>query len=373
MAEFIPAPEVGALREVVRDHCRRVWDEPAVRAVSEDGKAVTDAWQALGTQLGVLGLGVPEKWRGSGAGTVAAAAAAEELGGALAPVPYLSAAFAARLLVDSGDEAACGQLLADLCTGSRTFAVVGTDASGDWGRPSTVASRGPDGWRLDGAAASVVDGPVATDLLVVTEGPALFHVDVAAAGVTRDPVPTLDLTRPQADLRFVSVPARRVGDAVDLAGATSVVVTLLAAELVGVARTMLDTAVSYAKSRLQFGRPIGSFQAVKQRCADMLVELELARSVADHAAWTHDHGGDDPALATSLAQVVTTDAARRVTGDALQVLGGVGFTWEHPAHLYYKRAVAAAALWGGRAHRDRLAALAIDGEVDAEERDSHVR
>ena len=359
MTEFVPTPEVADLRAAVRDHCGRTWDEQAVRAVSEEGKPAQEAWRELGTQLGVLGLTVPERWGGGGAGVVEAAVVAEELGAALAPVPYLSAAFAARLLTDSGDEAACADLLPALCAGERTYAVVTT--------PVSVTKDG-SAWRLTGTAAQVVDGPGATDLLVVTDG-ALFHVDTATEGGTLDPVPTLDLTRRQADVRFDGAPARRVGAGVDLAAATEVVVTLLAAELVGVARTMLDVAVSYAKERLQFGRPVGSFQAVKQRCADLLVEVELARSVAEHAAWTHDHGGDDPALATSLAQVVATDAARAVTGGAIQVLGGVGFTWEHRAHLYYKRAVAAAALWGGRDHRDRLALLA----VDQNERNRHVR
>lgn len=340
--EFVPAPETADLRATIRDHCGRTWAEPAVRAVAEEGEPVADAWRALGAELGVLGLAVPEKWGGGGAGVVETAVVAEELGAALAPVPYLSAAYAARLLTGSGDDTACADLLPGLCAGERIFAVATLQSTQD---------------SLGGTAEQVVDAPVATDLLVVADG-ALFHVDTAAHGVTLDPVPTLDLTRPQAYVHLGGVRARRVGRA-DPA-ATDVVVTLLAAELVGVARTMLDVAVSYARDRRQFGRPIGSFQAVRQRCADMLVGVEQARSVAEHAAWTHDHGGDDPALAASLAQVVATGAARTVTGDAIQVLGGVGFTWEHRAHLYYKRAVSAGALWGGRGHRDRLAALAID-------------
>jgi alkylation response protein AidB-like acyl-CoA dehydrogenase len=345
VSEFVPTRETADLRAAVKDHCGRTWHEQAVRAVAEEGKSITDAWRALGGQLGVLGLTVPEKWGGGGAGVVETAVVAEELGATLAPVPYLSAAYAARLLTGSGEDEACAELLPGLCSGERIFAVA--QSTSDYG-----------------VVGQVVDAPHATDLLVIV-GDVLFHVDTA--GVTLDPVPTLDLTRPQADVHLDG--ARRIGRA-DPA-ASDVVVTLLAAELVGVARAMLDVAVSYAKERLQFGRPIGSFQAVKQRCADMLIEVELARSVAEHAAWTLDHGddpsGDDPALAASLAHVVTAGAARTVTGDAIQVLGGVGFTWEHQAHLYYKRAVSAGALWGGRGHRDRLAALAIN------EGSSHVR
>jgi alkylation response protein AidB-like acyl-CoA dehydrogenase len=310
---------------------------------------------------------VPEQWGGAGVGLVEAAVVAEELGAALVPLPYLSTVLAARLLLDSGDDVACADLLPEICSGARTVAIVGSDAAGRWAAsPSIVATRDGDGWRLDGVAASVVDAGGASDLLVVAAGSSLFHVDAAVTGVLRTTVPVIDLTRPQADVRFDNAPARLVGGEgrADLERASDAASVLLAAELVGVASTMLATSVSYARERMQFGRPIGSFQAVKHRCADMMIELELARSVAAHAAWTYDHGGDDPALAASLAHVVATKAARKVTGDAIQVHGGVAITWEHRAHLYYKRAVTAAALWGGRAHRARLAALAIDTNID---------
>ena len=331
--EFVPSGEQLALRDAVRDHCARAWDEAAVRAVAEHGKQAPQAWRALGEQLGVLGLLVPERFGGADAGVVEAAVVAEELGAALAPVPYLSTLYATRLLLDAGDEQACADLLPGLCDGSRSAAVA------------------------DSFTATVVDATTATDLFVVSDG-VLCHATTA----DRTPVSTLDLTRPQADVVIDPATARRIGP-VDARAARNVVLALLAAEQVGVARTMLDLAVSYAKERRQFGRPIGSFQAVKHRCADMLVELELARSVAAHAAWTLDHGdeagGDDPDLAASLAHVVTSQAARAVTAGAMQVLGGVAITWEHRAHLYYKRAIASAALWGGRAHRARLAELVL--------------
>ncbi|MEV5848676.1 acyl-CoA dehydrogenase family protein [Streptomyces sp. NPDC051985] len=365
--EFVPAPETTVLREVVRDHCRRVWDEAAVRAVAEKGEPVSEAWRALGTRLGVLGLTVPERWGGAGAGLVEAAVVGEELGAVLAPLPYTSALLAARMLTDCGDndsggEAACGDLLPGLCDGSRTFAVVATDADGRWAAPAVSARPDQGGWQLSGAAGGVVDADLATDLLVVSRDGALFHVGADATGVTRTPVATLDLTRTQADVSFVDTPGRRIGRA-DLTRAGVTAAVLLSAELVGVARAMLETAVSHARERKQFGRPIGSFQAVQQRCADMLVEVELATSAAAHAAWTHDHGGDDPVLAASLAHVVGSDAARAVVKSAMQVLGGVSITWEHTAHLYLKRAIAGAAQWGGRAHRSSLAALVVDAQA----------
>lgn len=357
--EFVPAPEVVALRQAVRGHCRQVWDEAAVRAVSERAEPASDLWRALGQELGVLGVTVPERWGGAGAGLVEAAAVAEELGEALVPLPFLSAMLAARMLVDSGDEAACAELLPGLCDGTRRFAVVATGADGRWAASSVTAHQCSADWMLTGSAGSVVDASTATDLLVVAADGALFHVDPQGPGVIQTPIPTLDLTRSQSGVSLENAPARLCGRA-DPAQAGNTATVLLAAELVGVTRALLDMAVSYARVRKQFGRPIGSFQAVQQRCADMLVEFELAKSAAAHAAWTHDQGGDDPALAASLAHVVVTDAARAVAKGAIQVLGGVAITWEQPAHLYFKRSVANAALWGGRAHRTRLAVMAVD-------------
>jgi alkylation response protein AidB-like acyl-CoA dehydrogenase len=365
--EFAETPEDAALRAAVRDYCRRSWDETTVRDVSEGRRAVpANSWVSLAEQLGVLGLVVPGRWGGSSAGLGEAAIVAGELGAALVPLPYLSSVLAARLLLAAGDESACSDLLPGLCAGTRIFAVAGSDAAGRWAAaPSAAAAQGARGWLLHGTSASVVDAAHASDLLVVADldGPTLFHVEAGAPGVARSPVPTMDLTRTQADVRLDGAAARLIGapgQARDpLARASDAVTVLLAAELAGVAATMVDSAVSYARERIQFGRPIGSFQAVKHRCADMMIELELSRSVAVHAAWTHDHGGDDPELAASLAQVVAAGAARKITAGAVQVYGGIAFTWEHRAHLYYKRAVADAALWGGRCHRRRLAGLAL--------------
>lgn len=362
--EFVAAPEVAAFREAVREYCRKAWDEHSVRSMSEHDRAAPDAWRALGNELGVLGLTVPEQWGGGGAGLVEAAVVAEELGTVLAPLPYLSAVLAARLLVASGNDAACA-VLPGVCDGTRTMAVAGIDGGGRGAaRAPIVATRDGGDWVLSADAPGVVDADITTDLLVVTGGE-LFHVDGATPGLYRVPVPTMDLTRSQADITFDRCKAARIGLVDPTASDTATV--LLAAEQVGLARAMLDAAVSYACERKQFGRTIGSFKAIKQHCADMLVELELARSVAAHAAWAHDHDGDDLALAASLAHVVASDAARRITGTTIQVLGGVAITWEHRAHLYYKRAVANAALWGGRRHRSRLAMLAVSASAATRE------
>jgi alkylation response protein AidB-like acyl-CoA dehydrogenase len=191
----------------------------------------------------------------------------------------------------------------------------------------------------------------------------LFAIDGAVT--TRMPLSTMDQTRRQAAVRLDAAPARAVAGSddarrvIDYALATGA--ALLAAEQVGVAQHMLDLTVAYAKDRMQFGRPIGSFQAVKHRLADMLVLVEHARSAAYHAAWAIQDGTDDPALAASIAQAVCSEAAYRVAADAIQLHAGIGFTWEHQAHLYYKRAVTDAALLGSAAaHRNRIAAFVLD-------------
>ncbi|MDQ4118513.1 MAG: acyl-CoA dehydrogenase, partial [Actinomycetota bacterium] len=218
---------------------------------------------------------------------------------------------------------------------------------------------------LSGTVEQVPDAAAADTLLVVAsspEGPLLALAD--SAEVT--PRGSLDLTRRHARVALDGTPARVIatGDAADRAirAAYLTGATLLAAEQVGIARHLLDRTVAHAKERLQFGRPIGSFQAVKHRCADMLVATEHARTTALHAAWVlADPSLDDPELAVAMAQAVCSETGYRVAADTIQMHGGIGFTWEHPAHLYYKRAVADAALLGSaEAYREVVATKALD-------------
>ncbi|MCM3922499.1 acyl-CoA dehydrogenase, partial [Frankia sp. AiPs1] len=240
-----------------------------------------------------------------------------------------------------------------------------------------------DGYTLRGSVAYVLDGAAADLLLVAaaiggaaiggadgdTDGHGstigLFAVSADATGLIRQSTPTMDLTRRQATVSFNDVPARLLAAAPEaaavLATTAETAAVLLAAEQVGAAQYLLDLSVEYARTRLQFGRPIGSFQAVKHLCADMLVLVEQARSVAYHGAWALDEGTDDPRIAASLAQSVCSTAFTQVAAMAVQVHGGIGFTWEHPAHLYLKRAYTDAALFGGAdVHQERLAQLVLD-------------
>jgi alkylation response protein AidB-like acyl-CoA dehydrogenase len=226
-----------------------------------------------------------------------------------------------------------------------------------------------DGDALSGTVTQVVDGGIADVLLVAargSDGVALYAVHTEVAGVQRTPLATLDLTRSEANVTFSDAPAQVIAGPDETARildhALQVGAALLAVEQVGAAQHLLDLSVEYAKSRLQFGRPIGSFQGVKHRLADLLVDVEHARSTAYHAIWALTDGSDDPALATSVAQAVSSAALSHVATDTIQVHGGIGFTWEHQAHLYYKRAATDAVLLGGaEEHRDRVAAMVLDG------------
>jgi alkylation response protein AidB-like acyl-CoA dehydrogenase len=261
-------------------------------------------------------------------------------------------------------------VLAELAEGRRTAAFAVPDRAGSFD-PTLItvrASGSDDALTLTGTVDRVVDGGVADDLLVAAEaadGIALYAVDATASGVERTPLATLDLTRQQATIRFTDAPARLVADSGEAARviehALHVGSVLLAVEQVGAAQHLLDLAVEYAKSRLQFGRPIGSFQAVKHRLADVMVDIEHARSAAYHAIWALTDGSDDAALAASIAQATASAAFVRAATDAIQTLGGIGFTWEHQAHLYFKRATTDAALLGSaEQHRSRVADLVLD-------------
>ncbi|NMO03525.1 acyl-CoA/acyl-ACP dehydrogenase [Gordonia sp. TBRC 11910] len=370
--QFAFTPEHHDLRAAVRRFCTEHCDEATVRLLMESTPAFSaEAWERLGSELGVLGLGVPEELGGSGGDLVDAAIVVEELGAALFCGPVVGTVMTSiPALVAAPDSPARTATLAPLVAGTRTaaFAVpvivdgIAVDAV------NVRATRTGDTWTVTGSVAQVIDGGAADDLLVAADGPdgvALFVVDAAAPGVERVSLKTMDQTRPQASVRFAEAPAsllagpdvaaRVVRDAVH-AGSV-----LLAAEQAGGAQYLLDRSVDYAKTRLQFGRPIGSFQAVKHRLADMLVELEHARSAAYYGAWALRDGVEDPALAASTAQAVCSSAFTGIAADTVQVHGGIGFTWEHPTHLYFKRAFSDAVLLGSaEEHRERIAQLVLD-------------
>jgi alkylation response protein AidB-like acyl-CoA dehydrogenase len=360
VAEFTFTDEQAQLRAAVRKFCAENFDEQTVRRLMEsDPPFDPKVWARLGSELGVLGLSVPEAEGGAGGTLVDQAVAVEELGASLACGPVFGTVFLAiPALVAASAGSVRDELLGELVEGRRTAAFAVDD------RASITADENA----LTGTVERVIDAGAADDLLVAAGGPdgiALYAVDAAGPGVQRSPLATLDLTRPQASVQLSSAPGRLLAGP-DEAGrvvehALQVGSALLAAEQVGAAQHLLDLSVEYAKSRLQFGRPIGSFQAVKHRLADLLVDLEHARSAAYHAVWALTDGSDDPALAVSIAQATCSAALTRIAADTIQVHGGIGFTWEHQAHLYFKRAATDAALLGtAEQHRARVAELVLD-------------
>ncbi|BBY18800.1 acyl-CoA dehydrogenase family protein [Mycolicibacterium litorale] len=359
LAEFVFTDEQRQLRDAVRGFCADHFGEQTVRRLMEsDPPFDPGLWARLGGELGVLGLSVPEADGGVGGTLVDQAVAVEEFGASLVCGPLFGTVYlAVPALVAAASGQARDSLLADLVEGTRTAAFA---ASAD-----CVSA---DGDTLTGELGPVVDAGAADVLLVAATGPdwvGLYAVDATADGVERTPLITLDLTRPQAAVTLSNAPATLIAGPEDaervIRHALHVGAALLAVEQVGAAQHLLDLAVDYAKSRLQFGRPIGSFQAVKHRLADMLVDAEHARSTAYHAVWALTDGSDDPALATAIAQAVCSAALSRIAADTIQVLGGIGFTWEHQAHLYFKRATTDAALLGSaEQHRARVAELVLD-------------
>ncbi|HEY0448712.1 acyl-CoA dehydrogenase family protein [Actinophytocola sp.] len=363
------------LRDAVR-RCLERADGPRPYLVGESGTTETfDAklWRVLATEVGVTGLLVPEDLGGAGATFADVSVVAGELGGALAPVPFFSTvALATSALLVNRDDDVAKEVLARVAAGT-TATLPGQGDSG-LAAPGVRAVPDAGAWRLTGELGLVVDGADADVLLVPADtgtGTALFVVEAGAAGVRRAPLRTLDLTRPLAAVTLDGAAAALVGIesgvGVGLTTALDLAIVLLAVEQVGGAQRCLDEAVAYAKDRVQFDRPIGSFQAVKHTLVDVLLAVELARSAAEFAVAAADAylaaPGPDTAAAlaqaASIAKATCSEAYVHTTEETLHVHGGIGFTWEHDAHLHYRRARAGELFLGTpHAHRERLATSA---------------
>lgn len=325
------------------------------------------AWEPLARQIGVAGLAVPEEYGGAGGGARDVHVLMEELGRSLSPLPLLgSAVLTAGALLASGDKEACGRLLPPLAEG-RSVGALAWAERGSWDASAVRAQAvpGPDGtWLVTGNKEYVLDWPCVDVLLVAARtaaGVSLFEVAVDAPGAHRTPVVTMDGTRSQARWGLDGAECHLIGVDGDgeriLAHVRDLACAALAAEQVGAAERCLELTVAYARARVQFGRPIGSFQAVKHRLADAYVQVESARSAALGAAFAADQ---DPAAlprAAAVAKSVCSEAFSAVAGETIQLHGGIGITWEHDAHRYFKRAHGAGELFGAPArHRARLAA-----------------
>lgn len=365
--QFAFTEEQDQLRSFVRQFLDDKSDEATVRELMETEAGYdTAVWSQMAEQLGLQSLVVPEQFGGQGFGWVELIIVLEEMGRSLLCAPFFSTTvLATSTLVLSGDEAAQGEYLPKIASGELTATLALTEENGRWdesGVTATATANG-DGWSIDGAKHYVLDGHTAGLLLVAARtsaGVSVFAVDGTADGVERTALATMDQTRKQAKITFASAPATLIGT--DGEGWALIEKVLdrasvgLAAEQVGGAQKVLDMAVEYAKDRVQFGRPIGSFQAIKHKCADMLLEVESAKSAAYYAAWCAAEDNDELPAMASLAKSYCSEAYFHATAENIQIHGGIGFTWEHPAHLYFKRAKSSELLFGDPTyHRELLA------------------
>jgi alkylation response protein AidB-like acyl-CoA dehydrogenase len=360
---FTPDADTEELRRVVRAFLQRHCGTEAVfREI--DGERGWDpaVWARFAGELGAVALDVPEELGGAGASFREVAVVAEELGRSLVRLPWFSTAIlgVGVLLHATGEgaDAARAELLPALASGEMTATLAHAEDAVD----DTRAEPDGAGWRLTGSKTRVVEGATA-DLIFVSawtgDGLGVFAVSGTADGVTRTSRRALDPNRPLATVTLEDAPARAIGGPSSASPVLTRVrdraIAALACEQTGGAAAALDMTVAYAEDRIQFGRPIGTFQAIKHRCADMAVAVEAARSASSWAAAAAADAPEDLPLAAPTAAIACAEAYSFVAAETIQVHGGIGFTWEHPAHLHFRRAATSATLFGDQAfHRERL-------------------
>ncbi|HWA67713.1 MAG TPA: acyl-CoA dehydrogenase family protein [Mycobacteriales bacterium] len=359
--QFRYDPEHEELAQVVRRFLDEVSADADVRAAMSSALGWDPATvKRLAVELGVFGVAVPAQYGGAGYGLTELGIVFQEAGRALLCAPLLSAALSSALLLDL-DTSVAVDPVADLLTRIATGEAIVALAT----RQTSNARQTARGWRLDGTHTWVLDGHAADTFVVcaTTEhGPSLFLVDAADPGTSREQIETVDATRRFATVTFADVSGTPIGEP---GSATAVVEhshdrarILLAAEQVGIAERCLAMATDYAKTREQFGRPIGQFQAVKHKLASVVLEVEAAVSAVMYAAWIADHDARLVAEVAPIAAYQSGEAAALATSENIQVHGGIGATWEHPAHLYLRRATVSRQLFGDpQAHLEGLAQL----------------
>jgi alkylation response protein AidB-like acyl-CoA dehydrogenase len=369
--EFELSKPQRLLQQSARDLFARTCPAKRVRELMASETAFDpELWSAVAEQ-GWLGLHLDESRGGLGLGTVELAVVAEEMGRACFPGPFLGSIWAATLLAEAGGKS---KFLEPLATGEAKGAVALVEPDTTWNPDEVQMKAAPNGsgFKLTGRKAFVADAGLADVVVCVAQtgdGPALLAVPAKAPGLKISAVPGLDATRKLYDVAFEGVTVG--GDDVLAVGGTArkalvrsieVATLAAAADMLGGMQWILEDAVEYAKTRQQFGKVIGSFQAVQHMCADMLLLTESSRSAVYYAAWAWKAEPNDAARAVSIAKAYASDASREVANRGVQVHGGIGFTWEHDLQLYYKRSKASEILLGDAAyHRAQLAAMTFDG------------
>jgi alkylation response protein AidB-like acyl-CoA dehydrogenase len=363
MPDFAFTEEQDALRATVRRFCDERSPSTEVRRLMETTEGFDpDVWKQLANELGLTAIHIPEDEGGQGFTFVELGIVLEEMGRSLLCAPFFSSiCLGANAIRNAGTADQRKALLPPVASGDVRTTLAFTEPSGDWTLDGINLEA--DGTRLTGTKTYVVDGHTA-DLIVVAgrekDGISFFTVGSEASGLTRTPLETLDMTRKQAELTFDNVEAERLGE--PGAGAEPLRKTLeqaavcVAAECVGGSEKTMEMAVQYAKDRYQFGRPIGSFQSIKHKCADMLLRLESAKSAAYYAAWAAAEDNEELSVAASLAKAYCTEAYFANSRENIQIHGGIGFTYEHDAHLYYRRAKSSELFLGDPTyHRELIA------------------
>jgi alkylation response protein AidB-like acyl-CoA dehydrogenase len=362
--------EQELLRKTARDFLGEHAPIQQTRAIMEGSQRFSQPlWKRM-AELGWLGLAFPERYGGAGLSMVELGIVLEELGRSLAPVPFLPTVLAGFSLLEVGDAQQMQEWLPRLCSGGAraTLAITEERGSEEPEGIACAATRAGAGWELRGCKLFVPDADVA-DLLVVAarvgSGLGLFCVPRETAGVSISPLRSMDALRPlhRVELEAVRLPAA------SLLGANPEVWlklqrvldrgrVMICAEMVGGAEKCLEDSVRYAKERVQFGKPIGVNQAIKHKCADMLFEVESAKSITYFAAWAAREDNSEAPLAAAMAKAYVSDAYRHASAENIQIHGGVGFTWEYDCHLYFKRAKSDEAWLGdGNYHRERVAQM----------------
>jgi alkylation response protein AidB-like acyl-CoA dehydrogenase len=369
---FAFSEEQEQLREAVRKFMEAKSPSSEVRRLMETTEGYDEAvWKQMAQELGLQSLHLPEAHGGQGFTFVELGIVLEEMGRVLLCAPYFSTVvLAADAIMNAATEAQQGELLPGIASGETIAALAFTEPNGRWDASGITmeATGNGDSYQLSGTKMFVIDGHTANTIITVArlagtsgeDGISFFAVDGDASGLTRAPLATMDQTRKQARLDFSDVAARPLGEPgagwAALSKALDQAAVGLSNEMVGGAQKVLEMAVDYAKVRVQFGRPIGSFQAIKHKCADMLLEVESAKSAAYYAAWAAAEDNDELPVVASLAKAYCSDAYFHAAAENIQIHGGIGFTWEHDAHLYFKRAKSSEILLGDATyHRELLA------------------
>jgi alkylation response protein AidB-like acyl-CoA dehydrogenase len=374
--DFAFSEDQEMLRRSARDFLAKECPPAVVRRLMEDGEAYDEKLWKKVADLGWTALGIPEQYGGIGS-FLDLVVVLEEAGRNLLPGPFFSTmGLAVPALLEAGREAQKKEVLGAIAAGHARATLAVTEPSGRWDAAGIAlkANRAGEGWRLEGVKLFVPDAAVADYTIVAARtregeeaGISLFLVKGRPGGMSVEPLKTLDMTRRWYEVRFDGVElgndallgAEGEGWA-PLKRTLEWAAAALCAEMVGGAQHVLDASVGYAKSRQQFGKPIGVYQAVSHKLADTLLETESARSATYYAAWAVDADAPERSLAASMAKAYTSDAYRHAAGTGIQVHGGIGFTWEHDMHLYFKRAKASEVTLGDATYHRELVAQTLD-------------